>query len=397
MVSVSEQYEAFPYPERDPEDEKKRLIMGSPSHPVEIDHFLFAGQRDWAQPLRALVAGGGTGDGLIQLAQLLTAANRPYEITYLDLSKASRNIAEARANIRALENITFVTGDLVTAPELGPFDYIDCCGVLHHLPEPAEGFRALAQSLKPDGGLGFMVYAPYGRSGVYPLQEAFGTALRHLPPKEKLAVAKRIFDSLPSGHPFLSNPHLVDHRQSDAGFYDLLLHSQDQAFDVERLLRTLDQSGLELVSFVEPAQYDLTRFGEPKAELEIQDRWALAEKFSGTLKTHVGYAALKTSGKSVADGKSGALCPHLKVPAPQLAKAIAAGKSPKITSGGISANLSLDREFAPLISLANGRTTLAEIAVKTKLDPIQFAQKWGAIHNALTPWGHLHYSNLLKS
>ena len=38
MVSVKEQYETFPYPERDPEDEKTRLITGSPSHPLEMDH-----------------------------------------------------------------------------------------------------------------------------------------------------------------------------------------------------------------------------------------------------------------------------------------------------------------------------------------------------------------------
>ena len=29
MSKVREQYEAFPYPERDPEEERKRLITGS--------------------------------------------------------------------------------------------------------------------------------------------------------------------------------------------------------------------------------------------------------------------------------------------------------------------------------------------------------------------------------
>ena len=35
---VREQYEAYPYPPRDPRDETKRLIEGSPSHRLEIDH-----------------------------------------------------------------------------------------------------------------------------------------------------------------------------------------------------------------------------------------------------------------------------------------------------------------------------------------------------------------------
>ena len=35
------------------------------------------------------------GDGLIQLAQMLTSAGRPYEITYVDLSTASRAVGSA--------------------------------------------------------------------------------------------------------------------------------------------------------------------------------------------------------------------------------------------------------------------------------------------------------------
>ncbi|MEL6338099.1 MAG: class I SAM-dependent methyltransferase, partial [Pseudomonadota bacterium] len=129
-----------------------------------MDHWLWGGARDWSQPLRALVAGGGTGDALIQLAQLMTEAGRPYEITYLDLSAASRRIAEARAKVRKLHGIRFVTGSLLDAAAYGPFDYIDCCGVLHHLDDPHAGFEALASALKPDGGMGVMVYAPHGRS-----------------------------------------------------------------------------------------------------------------------------------------------------------------------------------------------------------------------------------------
>jgi len=171
MNDVQSQYEAYPYPARDPLDEAKRLIMGSPSHPLEMDHYLFGGMRDWSKPLRALFAGGGTGDGLIQLASLLTKAGKPYDITYLDLSSASRATAEARAKQRSLKGITFLTGSLLDAPNLGLFDYIDCCGVLHHLPDPAAGFGALRAALAKGGGMGMMMYAPYGRSGVYPLQE----------------------------------------------------------------------------------------------------------------------------------------------------------------------------------------------------------------------------------
>ncbi len=65
---VRAQYEAYPYPERDPADEAKRLIVGSPSHLLEINHYVFGGRLDVSRPLRALIAGGGTGDATIMLA-----------------------------------------------------------------------------------------------------------------------------------------------------------------------------------------------------------------------------------------------------------------------------------------------------------------------------------------
>ena len=43
--AVREQYEAYPYPARDPGDEAGRLITGSPSHILEIEHFVLAGGR----------------------------------------------------------------------------------------------------------------------------------------------------------------------------------------------------------------------------------------------------------------------------------------------------------------------------------------------------------------
>jgi hypothetical protein len=66
---VQSQYESYPYPERDPADEKTRLIAGSPSSLHELNHYVFGGARDLTKPLRALVAGGGTGDAAIMLAQ----------------------------------------------------------------------------------------------------------------------------------------------------------------------------------------------------------------------------------------------------------------------------------------------------------------------------------------
>ncbi len=399
-AEVSAQYEAYPYPERNPEDERKRLITGSPSHPLEIDHHVFAGLRDWNKPLRVLVAGGGTGDGLIQIAQVMKSANRTCHITYVDMSRAACEIAKERAKVRGLE-CRFVIGSLLDAPEMGTFDYIDCCGVLHHLPDPQQGFDALAQTLAPDGGLGFMVYAPYGRSGVYPLQEAFGALLRDLPPKEKLAKAKAIFKRIPKSHPFRLNPHLSDHQASDAGFYDLLLHAQDRPYTVGQLLDSLERAGLALSGFTQPALYDPAPFlPEGMAAPDCpKQRMELAEKLRGSLRLHVGYAVRAgKQDKSCANGTNPALVPHLKgVAAPALAAQIERKGRVGLTLGPEKEYLELPKKSAPLIARIDGRTSLANIAKALGMDPISFNAAWAPVHKGLGGYGVLLYSGLISA
>ena len=396
MTTVKAQYEAYPYPERDPADETRRLVTGSPSHPLEIDHFLFDGCRDWSQPLRVLVAGGGTGDGLIQIAALMKQADRACEVTYLDLSTASRQVAEARAAARGLDRITFLTGSLLDASDLGEFDYIDCCGVLHHLPDPAAGFTALRAALAPGGGMGFMVYAPYGRSGVYPLQAAFGALFEGLAPEDRLSHARALLARLPQGHPFLTNPNLGDHKDSDAGFYDLLMHSQDRAFTVTELLEVMQATGWALSGFTMPALYDLARLTERPDHLSDAEAMAVAEKLNGTIKTHVGYAVASDAPRGPASGRNRARIPHLKGIDPRaLAQAVAQGKHPQLSFGSVTARLVLPKEAAPLIAAIDGRRSLAQIAQVTRTDPISMGAIWARIEAELTGWGALLYSSIL--
>jgi SAM-dependent methyltransferase len=395
---VRRQYEAFPYPARDPRDEARRLIEGSPSHPVEIDHFLFRGRRDWTRPFRALVAGGGTGDGLIMLAQKLADIGCPAEITYLDLSEASRAIAEARAAARGLET-RFLSGDLLRAPELGRFDYIDCCGVLHHLPDPDAGFRVLAAALAPEGGIGLMVYAPYGRSGVYPLQDAFGRLFAGDDPAEKVRLARAALGTLPETHPFLRNTVLGDHLASDAGLHDLLLNARDRAYTVTELADALARAGLALVSLVEPARYDPLRylpagpeFRGRAAALDPVARMGVGEELAGNIKTHVAYAVAQgRAAETEARPNAPDLVPHLaRVAGGRLAREIRARGGVTVTADGVPFRIDIPREAAPLIGRVDGRRSLREIAGTQ--DWLAFAAAWAPVHRGLAGFNLLHYS-----
>ncbi len=400
-MSVKEQYDTYPYPAREPKDERKRLIQGSPSHPLEIDHYLFGGKRNWREPIRILVAGGGTGDALVQMAQVLTWANRPYEITYLDLSTSARKIAEARIAERKLKGVSFHTASLLEAPEFGEFDYIDCCGVLHHLPEPDAGFSALAKALAPEGGMGLMVYAPYGRSGVYPLQEAFGALSKDMDAKARLKLGKAVLSAVPKAHSFKQNQMLVDHRKSDAGFYDLLLHSQDRPYSVTELCGALAKAGLKPAGFLPEAQYDLDRLlpeGVERPEgMSDLEAMAVAEKLRGTLKTHVVYATHAARDVPKArDFSDPWLVPHLRTASgAQLAGLIAKKGKMILDFPTESVTLKLPKEAAALITQVDGVTPLGAIQQRAGLDGFAFKALWAAVDNALVPWNQMNYSRLL--
>ncbi|MCH8169433.1 MAG: class I SAM-dependent methyltransferase [Proteobacteria bacterium] len=298
--------------------------------------------------------------------------------------------------------IRFVTGDLLTAPEHGPFDYIDCCGVLHHLADPDAGFRALAEALAPGGGIGLMVYAPYGRTGVYPLQAAFGRLFADDAPEDRVRLARQVLEALPETNWFRRNALLGDHRGSDAGLHDLLLHSRDRPYTVAELGGALERVGLEVVSFLEPGRYDPLQYlprdphdpdlARRVAALEPLERAALAEQLAGNMKTHIVYAARPGEGAEARPGRSQAV-PHLKgVAAAALARQVAAKGGFSLNTDGLDHAIDLPRAAAPLIGAIGAGRSLGQIAAAAGLDWLAFGAAWGPVHRGLCGFNLLHYS-----
>lgn len=362
------QYEAYPYPARDPRDEAKRLVTGSPSHLDEVNHYVFGGRLDHARPLQALVAGGGTGDGTIQLAQQMADAGNPGRVVYLDLSAAARRIAEARAAARRLANIDFRTGSLLD-PMDESFDYIDCCGVLHHLPDPAAGLAALAARLNPGGGVGIMVYAPYGRTGVYPMQHALRALTQGLPPKDAVALARRLLTGAPKTNWLLNNPHVSDHRGPDADLYDLLLHSCDRPFTVAELGALAASAGLAVAALIAPAAYEPANWIKDPRVLKRLDgmdfltRAALAEQLCGSMTKHVAYLVRpERLGEAVARADNPEAAPVLRdIDGPALARALPANGVIDIELAGGVFPLVLPRLAGPMLRVIDGAASLARI------------------------------------
>lgn len=245
LPDVRSQYEALPYPPCNPEDDHHRLDRTWLEVLPMLNHYCFGGKQSFQNHFRVLVAGGGTGDATIFLAEQLRHTNA--DIVHLDMSTASIAIAQRRAEIRGLSNITWIHESLLNLPRLGlaPFDYINCSGVLHHLADPDEGLRALRSVLRQDGPLpgaiGLMVYATTGRTGVYQMQALM--RLANSTPEggtvdapQKITRTRDLLASLPPSNWFMRGQELYnDHKTGDAGLYDLLLHSQDRSYSVGEL------------------------------------------------------------------------------------------------------------------------------------------------------------------
>jgi SAM-dependent methyltransferase len=396
-AGLAAQYEAYPYPRRDPADERRRLVVGSPSHLREIDYWVFGATRPRSRPLRALIAGGGSGDGTIMLAQQLAAAGRTGRVTYLDRSAAAMAIAKARAEMRGLTNIDWQSGSLLDLPEsgLGPFDYIDCCGVLHHLPDPDAGLAALLSVLAPEGGLGLMVYAPYGRTGVNMLQDA----LRLLvpvgePPAERLAVAKRVLKLLPETGWLRRNPYVGDHLAGgDAGIYDLLLNPRERTYSVAEFAAMLDRAGLRISALIEPMRYDpATWLADPRLRaraesLEPTAKAALAEAVTGNMSTHIAYCVRQTTEFARPDPMDPAAVPVMReISGPELAKHVRPDGTISFLFDGLRAMVPVPPLALPILSLIDGVRTVAEIGATLAgrgIDAAAFHRAWRATFTTL--------------
>ncbi len=404
MDPVRNQYETLPYPPRDPRDETTRLITGSPSQLWELNHYVFAGRRDFSRPFRALVAGGGTGDACVMLAQQLWDIRCPAEVVYVDLSAASRAVAESRVRARGLTNVTFHTLSLLDLPAAGfpPFDYIDCSGVLHHLPSPEAGLKVLSDMLAVGGGMGVMLYGELGRTGVYAMQEMLRQIASEGPPADRIAVARRLIDALPQTNWLRRNPFVGDHLAAgDAGLFDLLLHARDRAYQVPEIAALLESARLRLAGWAAPAAYDpALHLQDPVlmrriAELDPIERSAFAERLSGNLRKHVFYAiAVDRPEPIVAEPSDGAI-PLLTDDAPdELAAALRKGRTLTITFEGVRLNFAMPRLAAALVSRIDGRRTVGSIyddlrTADSRLTHEDFARQFEAVYRALNGIGRL--------
>ena len=283
---VSAFYEAHPYPP--PVDDLPGYRERWDDRRRRADSHLFWPCEPYRDDRSILVAGCGTTQAAKYAMRWPNA-----KVTGIDVSAASIAFAQKLKRRYRLENLQVRQLAVERAVELGEdFDHVVCTGVLHHLADPDIGLRALRSVLSPAGALHLMVYAPYGRAGVYLLQD-YCRRLGIRPVAAEIGDLIASLASLPPDHPLApllrSSPDFRD----PAGVADALLHPQDRAYTVPQLLQFLGDGGLSFERWVRQAPY-LPQCGalavsphRPLLDrLVTAEQHAAVELFRGTMARH---------------------------------------------------------------------------------------------------------------
>ena len=284
---IAEFYTHHPYPPPVENLDRARDEWRDPNR-ARAEYHLFWPRKPYRADLEILVAGCGTW----QAAKY--AVCRPDARVFgIDVSPRS---LEHTARLKAQYNLTNLeTGQLAIegAAALGrSFDLIICTGVLHHLADPDAGLRALRSVLKPDGVMSLMVYAPYGRSGVYMLQDycrrlGIGTS------EHDLADLRAVLEALPQQHPLVALLRGARDGASPDALADALLNPRDRSYSVPQLFDFISRQELTFRRWYSQAPY-LPQCGAiaatPHAKrllaLPEPDQYAAMELWRGTIATH---------------------------------------------------------------------------------------------------------------
>jgi SAM-dependent methyltransferase len=285
-AQVSEFYERHPYPP--PVDDLDAYVRAWDDRRRRAESHLFWPDQAYRDDRSILVAGCGTAQAARCAARWPRA-----RVMGIDVSETSVAFERELKRKHGLENLELGLLPVERVSELqARFNQVICTGVLHHLVDPDAGLLALRDVLEPDGAMHLMVYAPYGRIGVYMLQE-YCRRLSIGATGQEIHDLVSSLDALPADHPIVPLLRKSPDFASDAGVADALLHPNDRAYSVPQLIELVERAGLVFGRWLRQAPY-LPWCGAPSAtphasrlqRLAAVDQYAAMELFRGTMARH---------------------------------------------------------------------------------------------------------------
>ena len=281
-------YERHPYPPPVDSLEKYRQF-GQDRQKRRVDYHLFWPVRPYREDLSILIAGCGTSQAAKHALRWPAA-----QVTGIDFSATGVRCTEELKRKYNLNNLQVRQLPIDRVNELETsFDQIICTGVLHHLADPDAGLRALRGMLKPDGGaMHLMVYAPYGRTGIYMLQE-FCRRIGIHADEEGIRDLIAALTALPPGHPLENLLRGAPDFRQEAALADALLNPQDRSYSVPQLFDFIEKAGLTFGRWLKQAPYTpqcgvIAKIPQASRlkELSVAEQYAAVELFRGTMVRH---------------------------------------------------------------------------------------------------------------
>jgi SAM-dependent methyltransferase len=284
---VCEFYTHHPYPPPVENLDRARDEWRDPTR-LRAEYHLLWPARPYRADLKILVAGCGTWQ-----AAKYALCHPDAHVVGVDVSATSIAHTEKLQRQYNLTNLEVRRLPVERAGDVKrEFDLIVCTGVLHHLADPDAGVHALRDVLKPDGALYLMMYAPYGRTGVYMIQEycrrlGIGTS------DQEVHDLVATLESLPQHHPLVSLLRgSRDARNADA-LADALLNPRDRSYSVPQLFDFIDRNGMTFRRWYWQAPYVptcgaivSTPHAVRLAALPERDQYAAMELWRGSMTTH---------------------------------------------------------------------------------------------------------------
>jgi hypothetical protein len=137
-----------------------------------------------------------------------------------------------------------------------------------------------------------MVYAPYGRTGVYMLQDfCRRMGIRATDPEIRDLIAA--LKTLPPGHPLETLLREAPDFWQEPALADALLHPQDRAYSVPQLFDFIERAGLTFARWLRQAPYSahcgiVAKIPQaPRLKkLSLAEQYAAVELFRGTMVRH---------------------------------------------------------------------------------------------------------------
>jgi len=373
--TVREFYERLPYPRPvDSLDNYQRLWRDESRR--RADFHLHWPAAPYRKDRSILIAGCGTSQAAKHAMRWPEA-----RVTGIDFSATSVQCTEALKRKHKLDNLELRQLPVERAAELGTgFDQIVCTGVLHHLADPDAGLAALRRVLNPDGAMHLMVYAPFGRTGVYLLQE-FCQRLGIGSTDDDIRDLITALKALPAAHPLQPLLRDPDFRH-EAALADALLHPQDRAYSVPEVLDFIGANGLTFGRWVRQAPYSIRCGAVAKlpqaarmAHLPLAEQYAAVELFRGTMARHslIAYRSDACARRRTIDFAGDGWRDYVPIRMPDvlcIQERLPAGAAAVLINQTHTATdlfLPVDATERHMFDAADGKATIGEIAQRTSV------------------------------